>query len=77
MCHLERMLAKRFCHAFSLVAFYPPETAMANDEEIVEFHQEIVNGEDFCEYLAEKDGRIRAASLPFPGRNVALYFNPG
>ena len=33
--------------------------------------------EDFCEYLAEKDGRIRAASLPFPGRNVALYFNPG
>ena len=53
MCHLERMLAKHFCHAFFWGTFYPPETVMANDEEIVEFRREIANCEGFCEYLQE------------------------
>ena len=53
MFHQERKLAKHFCHAFFWGTFYPPETVMANDEEIVVFHQEIANGEGFCEYLQE------------------------
>lgn len=35
------------------------------------------NHEQFCQYLLEKDSRLKRAVLPFEGRNVAIYFTGG
>mmetsp|Transcript_1739 Transcript_1739/g.3692 ORF Transcript_1739/g.3692 Transcript_1739/m.3692 type:complete len:113 (-) Transcript_1739:250-588(-) len=31
--------------------------------------------EDFCQYLLEKDPRLQCTELPFPGRNLAIWWN--
>jgi len=33
------------------------------------------NWEQFCEYLLQKDNRLRKHTLPFEGRNVAIYWD--
>lgn len=32
--------------------------------------------EQFCQYLAAKDARLATATLPFEGRNTAIYYRP-
>ena len=31
--------------------------------------------EDFCQYLLDKDQRFRSTELPFPGRNLAIWWD--
>ena len=38
--------------------------------------KKVTTHEQFCQYLVKKDSRLRMETLPFDGRNTAIWWNP-
>ena len=56
--------------------FLPPNADATRQEQIqLDQKQQVRTHEQFCRYLALKDPRIKTSTLPFEGRNVAIWWS--
>ena len=68
-CVFPNLFSQRFLHSMDL------DPTQSSSSLTPQNRVPVRSWEQFCHYLLQKDERIKKHTLPFEGRNVALYWN--